>query len=161
MKRHETAKSAKARKPQWWQLYVMLPMLAGLYLPEMRLRITGTEHIIAQLGILGLIYAFLRIWMQANHRALMGIDEEQGEWRFKVYQLPATGSGAGRDGARFARPLLHVPEAGLKGVLSTTFELDDHQPHSASPAGSEGLYSEEIFSPRNATPIREKTDAKV
>jgi hypothetical protein len=161
MKKLETAKSAKAKKPQWWQLYLMLPLLAGLYLPEMRLRITSTEHIIAQLGILGLIYAFLRIWMQANRRALMGIDEDQGEWRFRVYEFPATESSAGRNGTRATGPLLHLPEAGVKGMLSTTFELDEHEPGSGLPAGSEVLYSERIFSPRNSSPVQEEADAKV
>lgn len=161
MKKDETAKSAKVRGPQWWQLYVMLPLLAGLYLPEMRLRITSTEHIIAQLGILGLIYAALRIWMQANRRALMGLDEEQGEWRYKIYQFPATEPSDGRKGARATGPLLHLPEAGVKGMLSTTFELDEHEPGSALPADSEVLYSEGIFSPRKGSSMKEKADTKV
>jgi hypothetical protein len=59
MNKQSLENSTKAHKPQWWQLYLMLPLLAGLYLPEMRLQLSGAADILAQLAILGLIFAFL------------------------------------------------------------------------------------------------------
>ena len=136
---------AKNKKPQWWQLYLTLPLLAGLFLLEMRLPFTSTEHIIAQLGILWLIYASVQVWIKANRRALMGLDEEpderQGEWRIRVLEFPA--DGLAREASARATPLLHLPEAGLKGVLSTTFEIDDSESNAGIPVDSEALYSHE------------------
>ena len=42
--------SSETKNPKWWQLYVMLPLLVGLFWPEMQAHLTETEHIIAQLG---------------------------------------------------------------------------------------------------------------
>ncbi len=110
---------AKVRKPQWWQLYVMIPMLLALFLPEMRLPLTSTEHILAQLGILFLIYGFVQVWLRANRRALMGLDEQQGEWQVRVYTIPPA-----RMPAKSEAPLFRLPAAGLKGVLDNTFEME-------------------------------------
>ena len=75
----------------------MIPVLLALFLLEMRLPLTSTEHILAQLGILFLIYGFVQVWLRANRRALMGLDEQQGEWQVRVYtdspaQCPDAGS---------------------------------------------------------------------
>ena len=143
--------NTKKVEPRWWQVYAMLPVLVGLFLVEMRLPLTDTEHIAAQLGILLLIYGFVHAWLGANRRALMGLDDERGEWRMRVYEFPpaeVTGSGpaASRNGDR---PMLHIPEAGLKGVLSTTFEIDPYEEASAFPAGSDILFSEEIINAKS------------
>jgi hypothetical protein len=118
--------SGNARKPRWWQLYVMLPLLTALFLVEMRLRLTSTEHIIAQLGILGLIYGSVHIWLQANRRALMGLDEEHAEWRVRVYQFPpaALATPSTAQSSSGERHTARLPQVEVKGVLSTTFELE-------------------------------------
>lgn len=118
--------SSEKKNPKWWQLYVMLPLLVGLFWPEMQARLTETEHIIAQLGILCLIFGCVHVWMRANHSALLHMDEEHGTWRLHVYVIPPEELGAGAEmGNRMStRPLLQVPASGLKGVLSDTFELE-------------------------------------
>jgi len=45
---------------------VGLPLLLGLFLPEMRASLTETEHIIAELGILCLVVGFTQLWLRAN-----------------------------------------------------------------------------------------------
>ena len=120
--------------PKWWQLYVMLPILLGLFLVEMRLPLTAFENVAVQLGILLLIYGFIHLWLRANRRALLGLDEEQGEWRVRVYEIPPARLQS-RDNVVDVNPessLFRFPEAGLKGVLSDTFELVDSEKGSAA-----------------------------
>lgn len=140
-----SAVSRKAKKPQWWQLYVMLPVLAALFVLEIRLGLKGAANIIAQLAILFLVYSFMQLWTRANHRALMGLDEERGEWQFKVYEITSADLARARAAAQRAepRPLFHLPEREVKGVLSTTFEIDDSESHAGIPVDSEALYSRE------------------
>ena len=45
----------------------------------MRLPLTDTEHILAQIGIVALMYACVHAWLGANRRALMEPEIEQGE----------------------------------------------------------------------------------
>ena len=144
--------SAKVKKPAWWQVYAMLPVLAAGFLLEMRLPLTNTEHILAQLGILFLIYGFLQAWLKANRRALMGLDEEHGEWRIRVYEIPPAETAHAARSAHRQRPLIQVPETEVKGVLSTTFEMDEE---GSLPVGSEMFYSEEMFN------TKETKDTKV
>ncbi len=137
--------SAKAKKPQWWQLYVMLLVFAGLFVLEIRLGLTGTLNILAQLGILFLIYAFIQLWIRANRRALMGLDEERGEWQLKIYEVTAADLARTREAAKRieSRPLFSLPEREVKGVLSTTFEIDESESSAGIPVDSEALYSHE------------------
>ncbi len=138
--------SSRKNKPQWWQVYAMLPVLAGLFLLEMRLPLSSTGHIIAQVGILVLVYSFIHIWLRVNRRALMGLDEESGKWMFRVYEFPPVE----KVGKRMEeRPIFQIPDAGLKGVLSTTFEMDEREQETAFPAGSEVLYSEELLTTKD------------
>lgn len=117
--------SSKKRNPKWWQLYVMLPLLAGLFWPEIQAPLTETGHIIAQLGILCLIFGFVQLWMRANRSALMHMDEEQGHWRINAYEILLEQPRAAEDteNRTGTRPLLEIPASGVSGVLSDTFEL--------------------------------------
>jgi hypothetical protein len=145
MTKNASTTPTRPRSPRWWQLYIMLPLLVGLYLPEMRLHLSRTEHILAQLGILALIYAYLHIWMRANRRALMGLDEELGEWRVRVYEIPSAQLLAGAHRAPGARRRSQLPESEIKGVLSTTFELDDSEADSALPASPDTAISADLL----------------
>ncbi len=139
---------AKKHAPQWWQLYVMLPVLAGLFVLEIRLGLQGAANIGAQLGILFLVYAFIQLWIRLNRRALMDLDEERGEWQYKVYEATAADLARVRQAAERAerRPLLQLPDGELKGVLSTTFEMDELDQDSGFPVGSQILQKEHILS---------------
>lgn len=118
--------SSQTQGPKWWQVYVGLPLLVGLFWPEMSLSLTETGHIVAQLGILFLIFGFMQVWIRANRSALMGLDAEEGKGQFKICQIPPAGLRMIDDieARRSESPLLQIPAAGLKGVLSDTFEWD-------------------------------------
>ncbi len=147
--------SPKHHEPRWWQLYIMLPVIAGLFVFEIRLGLKGAVNIGAQLGILFLVYAFIQIWIRANRRALMGLDEAQGEWQFKVYEvttadLVRVGEAASRVERR---PLLQLPDGELKGVLSTTFEMDEFEQESGFPVGSQILQKEHVLNVKETKDI--------
>lgn len=118
--------STEKRQPRWWQVYVMLPMFMGLFWLELKLPLTYTENIVAQLGILALIFVCMELWLHANRSAFMNLEEEEGEWQVRVYQFP---SAPAPSDARFEDreldvPMLQLPAAGLKGSLSDTFEWE-------------------------------------
>ena len=51
-------------------------------------RCTETEHIIAELGILFLIFGFVQLWLRANRSALMNSDPAEAGWRINLYEIP-------------------------------------------------------------------------
>ena len=147
--------SGRKKKPQWWQVYVMLPLLAGLFVLEIRLGLNGTANILAQLGILFLVYAFMHLWLRTNRRALMDMDAELGTWQFKVYEVASADLAKAREAAQHIerRPTLRIPESELKGVLSTTFEMDEFEQDTAFPVGSHILQTEHILSAKETRDV--------
>jgi hypothetical protein len=118
--------SSEKRHAKWWQLYVMLPLLVALLLIEMRLPFTPTEHVIAQIGIFFLIFGCVQMWLRANRTARMDLDQQERKWPAQVYGIPPARTPVLNDSEsrKSQRPIFKFPESGLKGVLSTTFELE-------------------------------------
>jgi hypothetical protein len=145
--------SSKRKQAQWWQLYAMMPLLVGLFLLELRLHLNGAENVMAQLGILLLVYGLIHLWIRANAEALMEPDERldenpyemPGKWRIRTYEFSPTDTPGFDKDARPAQPVFHFPETGLKGVLSTTFEMDELEENGTFPTLPEVPYSEEVF----------------
>ena len=129
----------RRRKPQWWQLYVGLPLLCSLFVFEINLHLSHTDDTMLQLAILGLIFVFMRLWLRANNGALMELDEEAPErreqWGVRVYQFPAAERITPVRVSTVRGPLIDIPQGEIKGVLSPTFELDAEQ-------------SDSVFQPR-------------
>ncbi len=120
--------SSKGKRPAWWQLYVGLPLLSSLFVFEIDLHLDQTDNIVLQLLILGLIFAFMQAWLRANRGALMEMDEHAPERRepygIRVYQFPPAGRVTPTRVTTAREPLLVIPQGEIKGVLSTTFEMD-------------------------------------
>jgi hypothetical protein len=122
------ARRHEHREPRWWQLYLGLPLLCGLFLVEMRLHVSGTEDTVLQLGILGLIFLFVRAWIHANRRALMEMDmeavEREGGWQARVFQFPPAEPANGARSPTVSKPTIQFPEGELRGILGTDFEME-------------------------------------
>jgi hypothetical protein len=116
----------KKRNPKWWQVYLALPVLMGLFWLEMQIPLTYTENVLAQLGLLFLFFGYVQRWLRENRSALMHLDQAEGEWHLRVYEIPPSAfRGTDRlDGRLSRRPMLQIPAAGVKGVLSDTFEWE-------------------------------------
>ncbi len=116
------------KRPAWWQLYVGLPLLCSLFVFEIDLHLDQTVNIVLQLLILGLIFAFTRAWLRANRGALMEMDEHAPErqepYGVRLYQFPAAEQVTPTRVITVGRTLVNLPKGEIKGVLSTTFEMD-------------------------------------
>ncbi len=144
----------KNRKPPWWQLYVGLPLLSSLFVFEIDLHLDQTDNIILQLMILALIFMFMRVWLRANRGALMEMDEHAPERQephgIHVYQFPPAERVTPTRVTTVRKPLLNIPEGEIRGVLSTTFEMDAEPADSVFQPRAEDPGSEEALPPRNS-----------
>ncbi len=141
------------KRPAWWQLYVGLPLLCSLFVFEIDLHLDQTINIVLQLLILGLIFAFTRAWLRANRGALMEMDEHAPErqepYGVQMYHFPAAERVTPRRVTTVVGPRPEFPQGEIKGVLSTTFEMnaeeadsvfqpraEDPRPEDALPLGN-------------------------
>ena len=59
------------RRPAWWQLLLLLPVMIGLVVLEARAPFSEPVHTAATVGILVLGYALVGLWVRANRLALI------------------------------------------------------------------------------------------
>ncbi|CAG0984365.1 hypothetical protein PLCT2_02100 [Planctomycetaceae bacterium] len=104
-------------RPKWWQLYLALPLLIGLFMVDFRLNLSARGHQIAQLGILLFVYWLVHLWLKANEPALFKMDTSRQGAIISIIQFPL------RD-QNLNQPLLQLPKSEIKGVLGDTFEMD-------------------------------------
>ena len=105
--------------PQWWQLYLIVPLLIALFVIDGRLQISAGGHQAVQIGIVLVVYWVIHRWLKANEHALSSMDQLEATStfrviRFPIYSLPEQDN----------RPLIQLPDSELKGVLSDTFDID-------------------------------------
>lgn len=145
------------KHPAWWQLYIGLPLLCGLFVLEIDLNLGQTANIIAQLLILGLIFVYVRVWLHANRGVLMELDENAPErqepWATRVYQFPAAEPVTRARSSTVPRLPVDIQQGEIKGVLDTTFEIEPEeadslfQPGSHRPHAGDVLPREHLHSP--------------
>jgi hypothetical protein len=108
-------------RPKWWQLYLIFPLLAVLFLIDNRLNLSSRGHIAVQLGILLLVFGLIHLWIRANSAALSHLSRmDQGHYQetITVIRIPPHQFDDEK------RPLFQRPDSEIKGVLSDTFEMD-------------------------------------
>jgi len=113
--------SSNYARPKWWQLYLTFPLLIALFAVNNRLIISTRWHEAMQSGIVLIVFGLIHLWVNANLSALSKMDQRQYHGRVTViripsYQLPDTN--------KDKRPMFHLPDSEIRGVLSTTFEMD-------------------------------------
>jgi hypothetical protein len=57
-------------KPQWWQLYVLLLAVIGLFLMIIQLHLPPVDRTAAYFGIVWTAYGCFNLWLATNHEAL-------------------------------------------------------------------------------------------
>ena len=99
--------------PKWWQVYLTFPLLVGLFYADSRLKISVRGHQVVQLAIIFLVYGLIHLWLKFNATALESQNTNSPIviTRVQVF-LPRQ------------KPLLHLPNSEIKGVLDTTFDMD-------------------------------------
>jgi hypothetical protein len=113
--------SSQNLRPKWWQLYLVFPLLIGLFAVDHRLNISTRGHQVAQIGILLVIYGLVHLWLRANAKALSRMGQSQSQGTITVIRVPPSQF---PDEETEKRSLLYLPDSEVKGILSATFEAD-------------------------------------
>jgi hypothetical protein len=106
-------------RPNWWQLYLIFPLLILLFTVDNRLKISTRGHQAVQIGIVLLVFGLVHLWLRANSSALSQMDKAQYRGTVRVIQIPPP-----QISETDKRPMLQLPDSEIKGVLSDTFEMD-------------------------------------
>jgi hypothetical protein len=110
-------------RAKWWQLYLTLPLLIGLFILDNRLKISPRGHQALQIGIILLVYGLIHLWIKANAKALSEMDRSQYSGRLWVIQIQPDEPEYLENEDR-QRLVFQLPDPEIKGMLSDTFEMD-------------------------------------
>lgn len=69
------------RKPQWWQLGLLAPLMAGLLILDMHLTLAQWAHQCIEVGVVLLMYGSLACWLWLNQAALESEMSKPGNWQ--------------------------------------------------------------------------------
>lgn len=115
--------SSQSIRVKWWQLYLAVPLLIGLFMLDSRLRISVRWHQAVQIGIILFVYGLIQLWLNANAKMLRAVDRSRyGDWvtviKIQPYELtdPDMQDKQGK--------LLDLPGSETRGILGDTFEMD-------------------------------------
>jgi hypothetical protein len=61
----------KPRKPAWWMLYAVVPVMGGLLVLEFRAPLSPGWHKAVQIGIILFVYGLVWVWLRANDSAML------------------------------------------------------------------------------------------
>jgi hypothetical protein len=61
----------KHRRPAWWLLYALVPLLAGLFAVEHRAPLPPGGHTAMQVSIVLFIYGLMWLWLRVNTLQLL------------------------------------------------------------------------------------------
>ena len=108
------------RRPKWWLLYLIFPLLFALFMLDHRLKTSTLGHEAVQIGIVVIIYGLIARWLKANSSALSRMDRQRYYGRVSVVHIaPPLQSEDKRE-----KHLLRLPGSESKGLLSNTFEME-------------------------------------
>lgn len=111
--------SSQIARPKWWQVYLSLPLLVGLFALDSRLKMSARGHQAVQIGIVLIVYLLIHLWLKANAPALSGMDRKGSHGSIRVLQIrPAQLPGSER------QRLIQLSDSEIKGMLSNTIEMD-------------------------------------
>ena len=115
--------SSQSIRVKWWQLYLAVPLLIGLFMLDSRLRISVRWHQAVQIGIILFVYGLIQLWLNANAKMLRAVDRSRYEdWvtviKIQPYELidPDVQDKQGK--------LLDLSGSETRGILGDTFEMD-------------------------------------
>jgi hypothetical protein len=73
----ELLMQTKPSRPRWWVLYLVLPLMIGLFLWETRAPLSLGEHRAAEIGIILFIFSLVWLWLKVNSGALIAEEQEE------------------------------------------------------------------------------------
>jgi hypothetical protein len=109
----------KSRKPKWWQLYLLVPLMFVLFAAEHWIPLPGVSPDLADAGIVVFTFVAMLGWVHVNGGLLewYEVDQDRSYYDLKITVYEPTskskGDGNGSDHSRsFAIPqsFAHVPD---------------------------------------------------
>ncbi len=56
----------KISRPKWWLLFLLLPVLVGLFVIDTKAPISDAGHRVLEVGIVLLVFGLIELWLRAN-----------------------------------------------------------------------------------------------
>ncbi len=66
----------KISRPNWWLLYLLLPVLVGLLVIETKVPISEVGHRVVEVGIVLLVFGLIELWLRTNNTRI-----QAEQWR--------------------------------------------------------------------------------
>ncbi len=66
----------RIRKPQWWLLFLLVPLLAGLFYVESRFYLSAPVRRFVQVAVVLLIFGLVYRWLSAQSAVLLRPPED-------------------------------------------------------------------------------------
>ena len=57
---------SKVSRPKWWLLYLLLPVLVGLFVIEHKASVSNVGRRVVEVGIVLLVFGLIELWLRAN-----------------------------------------------------------------------------------------------
>ncbi len=108
------------RKPNWWLLYLTVPLMLGLLIVESQMHYSLLVHRMAEFAIVLLGFGLMFLWVRANQGAMIDEEIEKEPWTIQP------------DPAREARNRVWPPADGC--------DDGDEYPYS-EPSATKGRYN--------------------
>ncbi|HSN77500.1 MAG TPA: hypothetical protein VL334_20705 [Anaerolineae bacterium] len=70
----------KISQPKWWLLYLLLPVLVGLFVIESKASISDAGHRVVGVGIVLLVFGLIELWLRANDANLRAQQWRAQQW---------------------------------------------------------------------------------
>jgi hypothetical protein len=93
------------RKPAWWLLYALVPIMVALFVIEHYLVLSELGHKLVQLVIVVVVFGAMALWVRANETSLTSYskrDSTREELRITEYEPPESDEqGTTEGGAKY------------------------------------------------------------
>jgi len=106
------------KRPSWWKLYIIFPLLLALFTVDSRLKISARGHQAVQIAIVLIVFGLTQLWIKANSSALVKMDQRQYHGTYTVLEYPPYQQ-------IVSNKKLQIPDTEVKGLLNDTFEMDN------------------------------------
>ncbi len=73
----------KKNRPQWWQLYLLLPFMIILLIAEANVPDSLVGHRLLEFGIVLLIFGLMAVWVNVNQAALNAEQVTGEHWKLE------------------------------------------------------------------------------
>jgi hypothetical protein len=100
------------RRPSWWQLWLLFPVLGILAFLEVRASLSPAGHRVVEVAIILVVYGLVSVWLRANQAALLRESRDavaQTRVETIVYLPSEPGIIAGSNGNGHHEPAWYVP----------------------------------------------------